>query len=186
MLPRKIWHASGAIIVLIYRGVDVPRPLASGILLGIVGLLLLVDLARHRVPAVQDLFRRNLRLILDEKDMRGLNGSTLYFGGCALAVTLFPPAAACGGILALALGDPAAAVVGTYARSPRRGRVSLAGTCACLVAATLGARIFFPWPPALAAGAAAALLEALAGSKLDNLAIPLGTALVLNVIPCAF
>jgi dolichol kinase len=61
--------------------------------------------------------------------------------------------------------------------------VSVAGTTACFIAATLGARIFFPWPPALLAGAAAALLEALAGSKLDNLAIPLGTALVLSLAP---
>ena len=183
MLPRKLWHASGGLVVAVYVGLGVTRPLAAGILLGITGLLLALDLARHRSPALQALFRRNLSLILDEKDMRGLNGSTLYFGGCALAVTLFPKDAACGGILALAFGDPSAAIVGTYVRSPRRGRVSLAGSTACLVAATLAARLFFPWPPALAAGAAAALLEAFAGSKLDNLAIPLATSLVLSLAP---
>ncbi len=179
MLPRKIWHASGALVVVAYVGLGVPRPVAALLLLGIAAFLLLLDLARHRSPFVQELFRRNFRLILDEKDMRGLNGSTLYFGGCALAATFFERDPACGGILALALGDPAAALVGSSVRSPRWGRVSLAGSAACLVAATLGARLFFPWPPALAAGAAAALLEAFAGSKLDNLAIPLGTSLVL-------
>jgi dolichol kinase len=183
MLPRKIWHASGGLAVAIYVGLDLTRPVAAGLLLGIAALLLALDIARHRAPVVQGLFRRNFSRILDEKDMRGLNGSTLYFGGCALAVTLFPRDAACGGILALALGDPSAAIFGTYVRSPRWGRVSLAGTTACLVAATLGARLFFPWPPALAAGAAAALLEAFAGSKLDNLAIPFGTALVLSITP---
>jgi dolichol kinase len=182
MLPRKIWHASGAIIVLIYGGLDLPRPLAAGILIAIAVALLFLDLVRHRRPGLQDLFRRKLSLILDEKDMRGLNGSTLYFGGCALAVALFPEPAACGGILALALGDPAAAVVGSSVRSPRWGRVSLAGCIACLVAATLAARVFVPWPAALAGGVAAMLLEAFAGSKLDNLAIPLGTALVLYVL----
>lgn len=179
MLPRKVWHASGAVIVLLYRGLDIPRPLAAGILIAIALGLLALDFARHRRPTLQDLFRRKLRLILDEKDMRGLNGSTLYFGGCALAVSLFPEPAACGGVLALALGDPAAAVIGSTVRSPRWGRVSLAGSLACFVAATLGSRIFVPWPAALAGGATAMLVEAFAGSKLDNLAIPVATALAL-------
>lgn len=182
MLPRKIWHASGALIVLLYRGLEIPRPLAAGILLSIAAFLLLLDLARHRMPGLQDLFRRKLHLILDAKDMRGLNGSTLYFGGCALAVALFPANAAGGGVLALALGDPMAAIVGSSVRSPRWGKVSLAGSAACFAAATLGARCFFPWPVALAGGAAATLLEAFAGSKLDNLFIPLGTALVLGTL----
>ncbi len=182
MLPRKIWHACGALVVVIYEGLSVPRPVASGIMLGIAFLLLLFDLSRHRSPALQDLFRRKLRLLLDEKDMRGLNGSTLYFCGCALAVTLFPKEPACAGVLALALGDPLAAIVGSSVKSPRWGRVSVAGSAACLVAATLAARWYFPWPVALLGGATAALLEAVAGSKLDNLVIPLGTALVLGVL----
>jgi len=186
MLPRKIWHASGAIIVGLYAGLDLSRPVAAAILLSIAAALLVLDLVRHRVPALQDLFRRKLHLILDEKDLRGLNGSTLYFGGCGLAAALCPQAAACGGILALALGDPAAAIVGSSVRSPRWGRVSLAGSIACLVAATLAARLFVPWPVALAGGVTAMLLEAFAGSKLDNFAIPLGTALVLCVLGTGF
>ncbi|HEX5138750.1 MAG TPA: hypothetical protein VFY93_17390 [Planctomycetota bacterium] len=182
MLPRKIWHASGVLIVLLYRGLDVPRPLAAGLLLGITAFLLAFDVLRPRWPALQDLFRRKLSLILDEKDMQGLNGSTLYFGGCGLAVALFPPGPASVGILALVLGDPCAALVGSHVRSPRWGRVSLAGSVACLATASLAACVFVPWPVALAAGFAAALLEALAGSKLDNLAIPIGTALVARIL----
>lgn len=182
MLARKIWHATGALVVVVYQGLAVPRPVAAGILLGIAGLLLLLDLLRHRSPALESLFRRKLRLILDEKDLEGLNGSTLYFGGCALAVALFPREPACAGILALALADPAAALVGSSVRSPRYGRVSLAGSAACLVVATLAARWYFPWPVALLGGAMATLLEAVAGSKLDNLFIPLGTSLVLHVL----
>jgi dolichol kinase len=181
LLPRKIWHATGALVVVVYDGFAVSRPLAAGLLLGIAGLLLVLDLARHRSPGLESLFRRKLRLILDEKDLKGLNGSTLYFGGCALAVALFPREPACAGILALALADPAAALVGTSVRSPRLGRVSLAGSLACLAVATLAARWYFPWPIALLGGCAATLLEALAGSKLDNLCIPLGTSLVLHL-----
>lgn len=182
MLPRKIWHAAGALIVVAYRGFDLSRWLVAGFLLAVAACLVALDFLRPRWPALQALFRRKLSLILDEKDMRGLNGSTLYFGGCGLAVALFPEDPASAGILALALGDPAAAIVGSKVHSPRWGRVSLAGSSACFVAATLAARVFLPWPVALAGGAAAMLLEAFAGSKLDNLAIPLGTALVTSCL----
>jgi dolichol kinase len=143
---------------------------------------LVLDLLRPRWPALDALFRRRLSLILDEKDLQGLNGSTLYFGGCGLAVALFREDPASVGILALALGDPAAAIVGSSVRSPRWGTKSLAGSAACLVVATLAARVFVPWPVAVAGGVAAMLLEAFAGSKLDNLAIPLGTALLVSLL----
>ena len=179
MLPRKIWHASGILVVVVYEVFDVPRPVGAAILFGIALFLLGFDVLRHRSPALQDLFRRKLGVILDEKDMKGLNGSTLYFGGCAFAVALCPKDAACAGIFALAFGDPAAAIVGSSVKSPRWRRVSLAGSTACLVTATLAVRWYFPWPIALLGGIAATALEAFSGSKLDNFAIPVGTALVL-------
>lgn len=179
---RKLFHATGVLVVLVYRLAPLPRAWAAGLLFAIVALLGVLDLLRSRSPAVQAWFRRRFRAILDEKDLRGWNGSTLYFAGCAAAVALFPPDPACGGILALALGDASAAIAGGTVRSPRRGRVSLAGTLACLLAATAGGLFFFSWPVALAGGAAAALLEAFSGSKLDNLAIPVGTALVLFLL----
>jgi dolichol kinase len=179
MLARKIWHASGVIFVLIYEGLDLSRPLAAGLLLGATALLLLLDVLRHRFERIQGLFREKLHLILDEKDLPGLNGATLYWGGCGLAIALFPKEPACGGILALALGDSMAAIIGSRVRSPRWGRVSVAGSGACLVAATLAARWYFPWPVAVAGGVTAAALEAFSGTKLDNTTIPLGTSLVL-------
>lgn len=181
-LARKAFHASGVVIVLVYLGTGMSRRLCGALLLLLTLLLALVDLARHRIPALQELFERRLRTILDPKDRRGLNGSTLYFLGCTLAVLLFDRPEACAGILALALGDSSAAIVGSSVRSPRRGRVSLAGSLACLAVATLACRIFFPWPPALAAGAGAALLEAVSGSKADNLSIPIGVALLLHLL----
>ena len=178
-LARKAFHASGILVVLAYSGLPVDRTWAAVSLWGIVALLALLDLLRHRVPALQERFRSVFRHLLARKDERGLNGSTLYFGGCAIAVALFPQASACGGILALALGDPAAAIVGSSVRSPRWRNVSVAGSAACLVAATLGCRFFVPWPVALAGGAAATLLEAFSGAKLDNLTIPVGAGFVL-------
>jgi len=179
---RKAFHATGILIVVLYRALGLPSKTAGWILAAATGLLLLLDLARARWPALQALFERTLQAILDPKDARGLNGSTLYFAGCAASLLLFPAAPACGGILALALGDSSAAIVGSSVRSPRWGRVSLAGSLACFAAATLAAWIFLPLPVALAGGCAAALLEAFSGAKLDNLTIPAGTALVLFLL----
>ncbi|MHC4547871.1 MAG: diacylglycerol/polyprenol kinase family protein [Planctomycetota bacterium] len=180
-IARKFFHLSGVVIVLAYHGLGPDRALMAGVLWFCVLVLGGLDLLRSRLPAVQERFRALFRLLLDPKDERGLNGSTLYFAGCALAVTLVPPEPACGGILALVLGDPAAAVVGSAVRSPRWKRVSVAGSVACLVAATLACRLFATWPAALCGGGTATALEALSGTKLDNLTIPVGTALVLHL-----
>jgi dolichol kinase len=180
-LARKAFHASGIVIVALYRILGVPREAASWILVALVAALAAVDFARSRLPAVQALFATSFRAILDPKDMRGLNGSTLYFAGCGLTVALFPPDVACAGILALALGDSSAAIVGASVRSPRFGRVSLAGSLACFAAALLGCALFVPLPRAVLGGVAAAVIEAAAGTKLDNLVIPVGAALAMHL-----
>jgi dolichol kinase len=176
-LARKLFHATGVGIVLIYQLVPVERtPMAIGLWV-VAGLLLVVDVARHRIPALQAAFQRWFKSILDKKDERGLNGSTLYFTGCAVAATVFSRDVASVGILGLALGDSMAAIIGSSVRSPSIGRVSLAGSCACFVAAMLAAWfVLRDWGPAVVAGAAAVVLEAVSGSKLDNLTMPIGIA----------
>ena len=182
-LSRKIFHASGIVIVLVWRlsGID-DQTLRFG-LWGIVGLLALLDVLRAFLPSVQALFLASARLLIDPKDERGLNGSTLYFIGCALAATLFCRDEACGGILALAVGDSSAAVIGSSTRSPKWGRVSLAGSGACFVFSVAAIKLLgFPLHEALLGGLASALIEALSGSKLDNLTMPVGVALALYLV----
>jgi dolichol kinase len=178
-LARRLFHACGVVFVLAYQGLDLSRPLVAGLLWGAVAVLLLFDLLRSRFPHVQATFQAAFRRLLQPKDAQGLNTSTFYFAGCATAVTLVPAAPACGGILALALGDPLAAIVGSAVRSPRWKRTSLAGSTACFVAALIGCRFFAPWPAALAGAATATVLEAFSGSKADNFTMPVGAALVL-------
>lgn len=181
-LARKAFHMSGVVIVAAYRLLEAPRAVMSAALGAVVALLALLDLLRAKNAALQAWFQKSFRVILDAKDARGLNGSTLYFGGCLLAVALFPADAACGGILALALGDSTAAIVGSSVRSPRLGRGSVAGSLACFVAASVGCFFFAPWPHALAGGAVATVLEACSGTKLDNLTMPVGVALALHLL----
>jgi len=182
MLARKAFHLAGAVIPAAYALTAMPRALAAGVLGGLALLLLLADALCRLSPRFDALFRATFRAILDPKDFIGLNGSTLYFAGCALAVALFPRPVACAAVLALALGDPLAAIVGSSVRSPRLGRVSLAGSLVCLAVATAACALFVGWPRAPMGGAAAALAEALSGRKLDNLTIPLAVAAALHLL----
>ena len=178
-LSRKLFHSTGIVIVLLYRGLDIDRTLGAALLWGCVGLLGLLDVLRARWPALQALFLKSIKWIVDKKDERGFNSSTLYFAGCAAAVTLFPPDEASAGILALALGDSMAAIVGSTIKSPRRGNVSLAGTLACAAATTGVTLLWFPLWQAVLAGVLAAVLEAVSGSKFDNLTMPVGVGALL-------
>jgi len=179
---RKLFHATGIAIVAIYWWTSIGRTPLAWTLAGIAAALVVFDLIRARSPALQLLFLKLFRRIVADKDKKGWNGSTLYFAGCAATVALFAKPLACAGILCLALGDSLAAVVGMSVKSPRWGGVSVAGSTTCLLASTLSCSLFVPWPVALAGGVAATLLEAVSGSKLDNLLIPIGTAAVLHFL----
>ena len=181
-VSRKLFHATGVVIPVVYLWTGWERWIVATILGAIFLVLLILDGVRHRFPAFEERFQGAFRLLLDPKDSSGLNGSTLYFGGCALTVALFAPAQAATGLFALSLGDPAAAVVGGSVRSPRRGRVSLAGSLACFAVSAAAAWAILPLPRALLAGGVAAVVEAVAGSKLDNFAIPVGVAAALTLL----
>lgn len=173
---RKLFHMSGVVVPILYLATDVQRVhLASG-LLAIAFLLAALDLARYRIEPLQSFFKARLNLILDPKDLRGPNGSTLYALGCGITVALFERDIACAGLFALILGDPAAALVGRSIRSPKRGNVSVAGSLACLVVTCAATYPLLGSPRFLWAGLLATVAEAFAGSRYDNLVIPIAVA----------
>ncbi|MEZ4388726.1 MAG: hypothetical protein R3D98_14380 [Candidatus Krumholzibacteriia bacterium] len=110
----------------------------------------------------------------------GVSCATLLAVGYLLATSLFPPPAAAAGILALALGDPAAAVVGRWygARRALAGK-TWPGSLACFLASFV-AILLIPGlglMPALAGAAMAALVERRAG-PLDNVLVPVAVAML--------
>ena len=106
--------------------------------------------------------------------------------GALLCLMLYPEPAASVGIYALAFGDGMSSVVGKLF-----GRITLPFTGGKTLEGSLAAFVAIFWAawwvghdPVLALGVAAAgtLMEALPVEDLDNLVIPLGTALVFSLL----
>jgi len=160
-----------------------------------------LDVARRR-PGPRRRLDAALPGVFRTDETATVSGATLLGAGYLAAALAFPAAAAAGGIAALAVGDPAAALAGRRfgarrgaagaageagaAGSSRAAGKSWPGSLACFVAATpaiwlaAGATV----PAAVAAGAFGALVERCAG-RWDNLAMPSGIAALLTVWPLA-
>jgi len=138
-----------------------------------------LDWARRRRPATRRAFRRLAPAFRAEEDTR-VSGPVWLWLGYAIAAW-GPAAAATGGILAAALADPAAALVG---RALGGGaRKSWAGTTAAgMVGLTLLLLLGVSVPAALAGALTAAALERWSGPLDDNLLIAPGVTAVLWLV----
>jgi dolichol kinase len=105
--------------------------------------------------------------------------------GSLVTVLVFPPDIASLAILFLALGDPAATIVGTWKGQTRFWGKSLEGNIACLVACLLVAVVVVTardYPPLLAAVVGAFVATVFGALPLrinDNITIPFGSALAM-------
>jgi dolichol kinase len=141
-----------------------------------------VDLGRFHGP-----FRRWLDRVLPgvfrPDELGRVSGASLLAAGYLAAAALFAPVPAAGGILALAVGDPAAALAGRWYGGPRglKGKTWV-GSLACFGGSWLALMLLPGHDPAraLAGAAMAALIERRAG-RLDNLILPSGVAMLLNL-----
>jgi len=151
-----------------------------------------------------NLLSRKRRLIRSMEEEAGENvGAVLFPLSFALLILgLWPReggrCAAAAGILCLAWGDAAAALIGrrfgrhryavgtgwrSYEGSTAMFLVSLVAICLACVAT--GNRIY-PWPTVLLGALASTLLEAVGRRGFDNLWVPVGTALTLFALGTRF
>lgn len=171
-LARAVLHASTALLLL-------PLLASWQALRTVLALTALAAVAfevlRLSRPEIRELAARWVPVFRPPEATRP-SGAAWLFVGYALAGWMPPPAPAAA-VLAGALADPAAALVG--GRFGRGQPKSWPGTLAALAVAT-GALWVFGIPPlaAGAAGLAAAALERWSGSVNDNLVIAPGVGLV--------
>ena len=192
-LARKAIHLASSVVPISYAA-GLRRDVLLALLALALLLALIVEAARRHVPRVREPFERAVGGLLREHERARVSGATWMATAYLLAVALFPPAVAVAAMLAVALGDAAAAIVGRWvgtraaaraaARAPGvavvpsgtpSGRKTWAGTVACAVATALGALLVARLGPgaALACAVAAALAERPRAPFDDNVRVAL-------------
>lgn len=179
---RRVFHAAnGILIVVALKTLPIGTGTAMGLLAAAFAVLVIMDGFRLVNPRLNRLFFQAFSYLVSPREVRKVASSTWYLLGVVLALALFPREEALAGILVLALADPAAGFVGrTWGRRPF-GSGTLEGTAVFLAVAFVTILPFAPWWAALAAGAAAALVERTPWPVDDNLVIPVTVAAVLHL-----
>ncbi|GLC24562.1 phosphatidate cytidylyltransferase [Roseisolibacter agri] len=179
-VARKAIHLASAVVPAAYAA-GLRRDVLAALLGGALVVALGVEVARHRVPSVRAPFERAVGDLLRPHERARWSGATWMLVAYVLALALFPRAVAVAAMLAVALGDAAAAVIGRWAGArrvtPTAGAAgkTWAGTIACAVATVLGALLVARLAPgaALACAVAAALAERPRGPFDDNVRVAL-------------
>ncbi len=193
---RKAIHLTSSLLAVWILWSD--EPWRTGGLLAATLFVIAVDLFRLRNKRWALWFYRTFPLVFRRDERHTLSGASVMMIGATFTSYLFEPAPAAAGILALAWGDAAAAIVGQLvkyllrrggrerpprSRAPavaRRGRKTWYGSLACLLitAVMVGLVVDRRWPVALPAGLVAAIMERWTPGRWDNLTIPLAVAAV--------
>jgi phytol kinase len=179
---RKVVHIGTGPVVLIAWALQIDRSIA----LPAAALVTVATALNHRfrlLPAVEDVGRHSY-------------GTIAYGGSITMLLALYwplLPLPVAAGVLVMACGDGLAGLVGPALRSPRwrllgQGK-SLAGTT-CMALASLAVLLALQalalasgqpapaWPALLLIATVATGLEQLSGYGIDNLTVPLGTAVL--------
>lgn len=136
-LARKIWHMGmGLVICSVYLGFGLSNTTAILILGSVLGLDLLVEASRLRVPAINEKVLRYWGVVMRDCEMERMSGVPHYLFATILAIAVFPKPIAVLSILYLACGDPVASLFGIlYGKHGVRlaSGKSLVGTTAAIV-----------------------------------------------------
>ena len=134
------------------------------------------------LPYVQDLINSCKRA---DREHRIDPGPFYLAVGVGLSFLFFSAPAAQIGLIHVSLADAAASIVPHYLPSswklPHSGRKSWAGSTAFFVIAFVGTLFFLNWWQALIIAAIGTLLESFPPPDIDNLTVPLGVALAVQL-----
>ena len=149
-------------------------------------LSLSLDLVRFRVPSLNRTFLRWLAPLLKQEEGFKLTGATFMLAAALAAFVAFDRPVAVMALLFLALGDPAAALVGFRGPIPRYMGKSVLGPAAFILvslaaAAVLAGTGVIEWHWRWVAGAVTAgIVESVRLPLDDNLTVPLAGGAVMQ------
>jgi len=187
-IGRKLYHLLGGLGLLsLYYVLGRERALWAYTLLA--GAVLIIDIARIRVPSFNRFCFEHFGSFIRESERDRMTGTVPYILGIGLALLLYRSDIAAAAVCFLAAGDVAATTVGErYGRTKIVGPKSLEGTLAFFAAAvTAGialnlAGIHLTHGLVVAGALTAAAVELLPLPLNDNLTIPLASGGVMELI----
>jgi dolichol kinase len=175
--PRKVFHTlAGAVIPSAYYFAILPQEALTWIVLTAAAVWVGFDSLRLRNASLNERFTRALRPLLKRKEARALTGASHLLGGASIAILLYPTAVMMTTLFFIALGDPAAAVVGKrFGRTRFSNGRSLEGSFAMFATCLFIARWLggFTWSVSTAGAMIAAVTELYSGKIDDNITVPL-------------
>lgn len=174
---RRLFHASSGLVVgLGPELLGFSRPVTLSILGAAFLVALGLDLVRLRAPGVNRMFFRLFARVASPREADGMASSTWFVLAAFLAHAVFPPLYAAGGLVVLALADPAASVVGRIWGSWPLGKGSVQGTVVFFAVAWLVLWLMTGQPVSVVPVAlGVAVMEVVPGLVDDNLVVPLVT-----------
>jgi acyl phosphate:glycerol-3-phosphate acyltransferase len=187
-IGRKLYHLAGGLGLLsLYSFLGRERALWTYTILA--GAVLVIDIARLKVPAMNRFFFRYFGSFLRENERGRLTGTAPYIIGIGLTLLLYRSDIATAAVCFLAVGDVAASTVGErYGRTKIAGSKTLEGTLAFVAAAAAGgfvlglAGIHLMHGLIIAGALVAAAVEVLPVPLNDNLTVPLASGGVMELI----
>jgi diacylglycerol kinase (CTP) len=192
-LARKVWHMSlGLMIVMIYLLSGMSRSTAVVTVGSALGLNLLIEITRLRIPAFNERVLRVMGPFMRSCEINRLSGVPYYLSAAILSIGIFPQPIAVLSLMYLAFGDPIASLFGILYgdRSYRMASgKSLVGTSAAVLTCLVVSYVFMSSNLNLSQGSllAMTLLGGLAGGLAellplevdDNFSIPIVSGFIL-------
>lgn len=185
---RKFWHFSGAVFPLAL----LLFPPARSLLLWGIGLFFLLvlmgEIARFAHPRLNNWLQERLKGVLKEEESRRPSGTFYYLLSSWICIFFFSPCVAAAALLDVNFGDPVASWAGSRWGRRRWGpkQKSWVGSGACFLVCASINLMLLPWEVALGGALCATLVEALFPWQDDNLTVPLGAALIMEILSLKF
>jgi glycerol-3-phosphate acyltransferase PlsY len=163
--------------------------LSQALLIFVTFVFLVIDLLRLRVNRMKDIFIVLFGSMLRRREFRSLTGGSHLLIASLLVVFIYDRSVVVPAISFLAIGDTAAAIVGlSMGRVKFWGKTvegTLAGLLTCVGVAWLCSRLPYwnlPFSVGLVGAVTASVVEALPIEVNDNMAVPIVSGLVMQVV----
>lgn len=194
---RKFYHALMGLICYTLYAFVLTQKQSVVVLASIGGFFVLLDVVRLRWRPLNVFLLRRFGALMRREEYERLTANSWYVFGMLTLAIFFPKPYAELGLLFLAFGDPAAAMVGVrFGRTPITPGKTLEGALAnflvCALLTFISALWRFQWPAdealllAVCGGLGAAVAEAIPWPVDDNFSLPVVSALLLAVFCSAF